>query len=152
MSSSPHQPVQTLPTLPAQPFRLDVPLHDLLRKPPDHPSVARAERETQPPLTLPSPTLPQHPAPIHELDAADIAAHDAVLRTGKRNKSHWIRYCRFQRIVRGAHSLAGDVREALAAANGRIGRTSRALPRVAPQCSPLLLAGVVPNAVSIVWQ
>jgi len=86
MSSSTQQPVQALPTLPAQPFRLDVPLHDLLQKPPDHPTLARAERETQPPLTLPSPAFPQHPALMHELDAADIAAHDAVLRTGKR---HW---------------------------------------------------------------
>ena len=86
MSSSTQQPVQTLPTLPARPFRLDVPLHDLLQKPPDHPSLVRAEREPQNSLTLPSPAFPQHPALMHELDAADIAAHDAVLRTGKR---HW---------------------------------------------------------------
>jgi hypothetical protein len=82
MSSSTQQPVQTLPTLPAQPFRLDVPLHDLLQKPPDHPTLARAGREPQPSLTLPSPVFPQHPALIHELDAADIAAHETVLQTG----------------------------------------------------------------------
>ena len=86
MSSSTQQPLQILPTLPAQPFRLDVPLHDLLQKAPDHPSLARAERETQPSLTLPSPVFPQHPALLHEIDAADIAAHEAVLQTGKR---HW---------------------------------------------------------------
>src|SRR5262245_23122946 len=90
MSSSPQQPAPTLPTLPAQPFRLDVPLHDLLQKRPDHPvdhpTLARAERESQNSHTLPSPVFPQHPALMHELDAADIAAHDAVLRTGKR---HW---------------------------------------------------------------
>jgi hypothetical protein len=45
-----------------------------------------------------------------------------------------------------------DVREALAAANDRIGRTSRALPRVARECSPVVLAGVTPNEVSIAWQ
>jgi hypothetical protein len=33
MSSSTPQPVQALPTLPSQPFRLDVPLHNLLQKP-----------------------------------------------------------------------------------------------------------------------
>ena len=91
MPSSTQQPVQTLPTLPAQPFRLDVPLHDLLQKPPDHPTdhptLVRAERNTQSPLTLPSPVFPQHPTLMHELDAVDIAAHDAVLRTGKR---HWL--------------------------------------------------------------
>ncbi len=64
----------------------DVPLHDLLQKRPDHPTLERAEREPQNSLTLPSPVFPQHPALFHELDAADIAAHDTVLRTGKR---HW---------------------------------------------------------------
>ena len=85
MSSSTQQPAPTLPTLPAQPFRLDVPLHDLLQKPPDHPSLARAEGETKPSLTLPSPVFPQHPALMHELDADDIAAHDTVVRTSKRH-------------------------------------------------------------------
>ncbi len=90
MSSSTQQPLQILPTLPAQPFRLDVPLHDLLQKrpdhPTDHPTLARAEREPQNSLALPSPVFPQHPALLHEIDAADIAAHEAVLQTGKR---HW---------------------------------------------------------------
>ena len=90
MSSSTQQPLQILPTLPAQPFRLDVPLHDLLQKRPDQPTdhspLERAEREPQNSLTLPSPVFPQHPALFHELDADDIAAHDGVIRTGKR---HW---------------------------------------------------------------
>jgi hypothetical protein len=34
---------------------LDVPLHDRLQEPPDHPKLARAGREPQPSLTLPSP-------------------------------------------------------------------------------------------------
>lgn len=72
MSTSTPQPVQTLPTVPAQSFRLDVPLHDHLQKPPDHPTLAPA-REPQNPQTLPSPVFPQHPALMHELDAADIA-------------------------------------------------------------------------------
>jgi hypothetical protein len=90
MSSSTPQPLQILPTLPAQPFRLDVPLHDLLQKrldyPTDHPSLVRAEREPQNSLTLPSPVFPQYPELFHELDADDIAAHETVLQTGKR---HW---------------------------------------------------------------
>ena len=61
MSTSTPQPVQTLPTLPAQPFRLDVPLHDLLQKPPDHPTLARAKHEPQTSFALPSPVFPQHP-------------------------------------------------------------------------------------------
>src|SRR5215470_4996584 len=71
---------QPLPTVPAFPFRLDVPLHKLLQqpaqKPPRDPSKERK--------TLPEPVFPQHPELLHELDAADIAAHDHVLRTGKR--------------------------------------------------------------------
>jgi len=39
MSSSTQQPLQILPTLPAQPFRLDVPLHDLLQKRPTNPQT-----------------------------------------------------------------------------------------------------------------
>ena len=35
MASLTSQPVQSLPTLPTQPFRLDVPLHNLLQRPPD---------------------------------------------------------------------------------------------------------------------
>jgi hypothetical protein len=87
MASSASQPVQSLPTLPTQPFRLDVPLHNLLQRPPDpSPTLASVEHEPATALALPSPVSPQHPALMHELDAADIAAHDAVLQTGKR---HW---------------------------------------------------------------
>jgi hypothetical protein len=81
-----------LPTIPAQPFRLDVPLHELLQ---------HATREPFPPLpqgpvSLPEPVFPQHPELMHDLDAHDIAAHDiaahdtvahdTVVNTGKR---HW---------------------------------------------------------------
>src|SRR5207302_963409 len=87
MASSTSQPVQSLPTLPTQPFRLDVPLHNLLQRPPDpSPPLARVEHEPRTSLALPSPVFPQHPALMHELDAADIAEHDTVLQTGKR---HW---------------------------------------------------------------
>src|SRR5260370_608005 len=87
MASLTSQPVQSLPTLPTQPFRLDVPLHNLLQKPPDpSPPLARVEHEPGTSLALPSPVFPQHPALMHELDAADISQHDTVLQPGKR---HW---------------------------------------------------------------
>jgi len=35
---------------------------------------------------LPEPVFPQYPELYHDLDEADIAAHDAVVGTGKR---HW---------------------------------------------------------------
>src|SRR5271165_5523727 len=64
MSTSPHQPGQTLtPTLPSQSFRLDVPLHDLLQKgqEPSGPEVNGPKLlETRVPLTLPTPVFPQH--------------------------------------------------------------------------------------------
>ena len=87
MASSASQPVQSLPTLPTQPFRLDVPLHNLLQKPPEaSPPLAKVEHEPRTARALPSPVFPQHPALMHELDAADISEHDTVLQTGKR---HW---------------------------------------------------------------
>jgi hypothetical protein len=55
MSSSTPQPLQILPTQPAQPFRLDGLLRDLLRQHPGRPTLVRAEREPQTSLTLPSP-------------------------------------------------------------------------------------------------
>lgn len=69
-----------LPTLNAQPFRLDVPLHELLQ---------HATREPFPPLpsgpvSLPEPVFPQHPELIHDLDEADRAAHEHVLTHGQR--------------------------------------------------------------------
>jgi hypothetical protein len=60
----------SLPTLPAQRFRLDVPLHELLQKDPS-PTPARAEHEPRTSLALPSPVFPQHPALLHEIDAAE---------------------------------------------------------------------------------
>jgi MoaA/NifB/PqqE/SkfB family radical SAM enzyme len=69
-----------LPTVPTQPFRLDVPLHTLLQQPSPRPLVESAE-ET---VALPVPVFPQHPELLHELDFEDIAAHEHVLRTGKR--------------------------------------------------------------------
>src|SRR5258708_38030679 len=84
MSTSTRTPVQTLPTLAAQPFRLDVPLHSLLQNPSEPPTPAMDEHKLRKSLVLPSPVFPQQPALLHEIDAADIAAHEAVLRTGKR--------------------------------------------------------------------
>ena len=86
MSTSTPPPVQLLPTLPAHPYRLDVPLHDLLKKPPASPTPAGAEKEFRISRPLPSPVFPQQPELLRELDAADITAHDTVLNTGKR---HW---------------------------------------------------------------
>jgi len=71
---------QVLPTVPTQPFRLDVPLHNLLQQPAQRPQPEKSEE----PAALPTPIFPQHPALMHELDAQDIAAHEHVLRTGKR--------------------------------------------------------------------
>jgi len=36
--------------------------------------------------TLPAPVFPQYPELFHDLDEQDLAAHEAVVRTGKR---HW---------------------------------------------------------------
>ena len=76
------QPVY--PTLPTQRFRLDVPLHSLLKD-----SAARSSSRS--PVTpqgqvLPEPVFPQHPELLHEVDAADIEAHEQVVQTGRR---HW---------------------------------------------------------------
>ena len=84
MSTSTQTPVQTLPTLPSQPFRLDVPLHELLHQPSRAvlplPSTLRQAQ------TLPNALFPQYPELFHDLDEQDIAAHETVVRTGKR---HW---------------------------------------------------------------
>ena len=78
---------QQFPTVPSQPFRLDVPLHDLLQ------NSAREIEPLPPPQkpsrtleTLPVPVFPQHPELLHEIDEADRAAHQEVLDTGTR---HW---------------------------------------------------------------
>jgi len=61
------QPVQSLPTLVTQSFRLDAPLHKLLQKLPDpSPTLARAEHEPRTSLALPSPVFPQHLPLMHE--------------------------------------------------------------------------------------
>ena len=65
---------QSLPTVPAYPFRLDVPLHDLLQQPAQRPSPQSAKELK----TLPVPDFPQYPELFHELDAVDIAAHEQV--------------------------------------------------------------------------
>jgi MoaA/NifB/PqqE/SkfB family radical SAM enzyme len=70
-----------LPTMPSQPFRLDVPLHTLLQQAPEQ-TTAVDPPEAFP---LPDPVFPQHPELIHELDAFDIAEHNQVLEHGKRN-------------------------------------------------------------------
>src|SRR5207244_6117940 len=75
--------VQQCPTLPSQPFRLDVPLHELLQQP-SREAIPRAPALRQ--AALPTAVFPQHPELFHDLDEQDIAAHEAVLRTGKR---HW---------------------------------------------------------------
>jgi MoaA/NifB/PqqE/SkfB family radical SAM enzyme len=72
---------QPLPTLPVQPFRLDVPLHNLLQQTQPHRQKLQSSKEVR---TLPTAVFPQHPELLHELDEADIAAHDHVLRTGNR--------------------------------------------------------------------
>src|SRR5260370_10290296 len=72
------------PTLPSQPFRLDVPLHELLQQPSHDPSPRPPVlRKAQ---TLPEPVFTNYPELCHVLVDEDIAAHDAGVRTGKR---HW---------------------------------------------------------------
>ncbi len=74
--------LQPIPTLPTQPFRVDVTLHELLQQP-SSPPAPRPSAEGK---TLPTPVFPQHPELLHEVDEADRAAHEAVVRTGRR---HW---------------------------------------------------------------
>ncbi len=62
--------------------RLDVPIHQLLNQPIPRVSVTRPPEGR----ALPEPVFPQYPELIHDLDEADIAAHETVRRTGKR---HW---------------------------------------------------------------
>ncbi len=50
------------------------------RKIPSHSNQLRMKR------FCPSPEFPQHPELLHELGAIDIAAHEQVVKTGKR---HW---------------------------------------------------------------
>ena len=75
---------ERFPTLPTQAFRLDVPLHTLLKDPKSAPVPVR-----QVPVpegkTLPQAVFPQQPELHRPVDAADIAAHEQVVRTGKRH-------------------------------------------------------------------
>ncbi len=83
MSGSTQQESQSL--RPTQPFRPDMPLHDLLEKPAESP-LAGAEREPRTSAVLPSPAFPQQSALLREFDSADVAAHEANRQTGTR---HW---------------------------------------------------------------
>jgi len=79
--------MQQFPTLPTQPFRLDVQLHELLQQSSPNPPPNRLlPSEIPSGQTLPTPEFPQHPELFHDLDAQDIAAHQTVIDTGKR---HW---------------------------------------------------------------
>ncbi len=69
---------------PVPSHRLDVPIHKLLNQSAPRPAV----RRTSEGMLLPEPVFPQHPELIHDLDEADIAAHQTVLTTGKRE---WLR-------------------------------------------------------------
>ena len=71
---------QPLPTVAMLPFRHGIPLHNLLLQP-AHCPLLQTPAEVS---ALPGPVFPQHPELVHELDAADIAAHGRVLNTGKR--------------------------------------------------------------------
>src|SRR5260370_13161213 len=72
------------PTLPSQPFRLDVPLHELLQQPSHDPTPHRQEVRMD--ETLTRRVFPQYPELFHDLDEQEIAALEAVVRTGNR---HW---------------------------------------------------------------
>src|SRR5947209_18890863 len=72
--------VEQFPTLPSQPFRLDVPLHELLQQP-SREAIPRAPALRH--AALPTAVFPQHPELFPDLDEQDIAAHEGVVRTGK---------------------------------------------------------------------
>src|SRR6266403_3123961 len=76
--------LQQFPTLPSQPFRLDVPLHELLQQPAHKPSPDPSPLTN--PKTLPTAVFPQYPELFHDLDGQGIAAQETVLQAGKR---HW---------------------------------------------------------------
>ena len=64
---------QPIPTLPNQPFRLDVPLHNLLQQ-----HQRNLPERAGPGKTLPEPVFPQYPELLHEIDEEDIAAHNVA--------------------------------------------------------------------------
>ena len=63
--------------------RLDVPVHQLLNQPAPRNGVDPAPQGR----LFPEPVFPQHPELLHDVDEADIAAHETVRQTGKRNWS-----------------------------------------------------------------
>src|SRR5258708_12082953 len=71
--------LQQFPTLPTQPFRLDVPLHELLQQPSHDPSPPRPELRK--PETLPTPVFPQYPELFHDLHEQELAALEAERHT-----------------------------------------------------------------------
>jgi MoaA/NifB/PqqE/SkfB family radical SAM enzyme len=73
---------QSYPTIPERPFRLDIPLHQLLQTP--QPNALRPpDREIR---SLPEPVFPQHPHLLHDLTAEEILEHQQVVENGQR---HW---------------------------------------------------------------
>jgi hypothetical protein len=65
MAPSTRTPVKILPTLPARPFRLDVPLHSLLKMPAE--PHGQTEHETHSCVSLPSPLFPRQPSLSDEI-------------------------------------------------------------------------------------
>src|SRR5580704_6132082 len=70
-----------LPTVPTRPFRLDVPLHQLLQS-----STPKSPAPVEELQSLPTPVFPQHPQLLHDLTAEETAEHQSVVDTGQR---HW---------------------------------------------------------------
>ncbi len=69
-------------------FRLDVELHDLLRKPATRPMAPPAP--SRQPETLPEPLFPERPELLVD-DGSDEALHETAVRSGRR---HWtFRWC-----------------------------------------------------------
>lgn len=76
----PYRDQERYPTIPTQPFRIDVPLHALLKDADSRPASKLLPQGQ----LLPEPEFPRHPELLHEIDAEDIAAHEHVLRNGRR--------------------------------------------------------------------
>lgn len=79
MSTSTPRPDQSLPTLPAQPFRLDVPFHDLLQKPPDSPTPSGTELEAQTSLALSVPAFLHHRGLVRKIHRSMSVRQAATL-------------------------------------------------------------------------
>src|SRR5258707_13489129 len=74
--------LQQFPTLPSQPFRLAVPLHELLQQPAHKPSPDPSPLTN--PKTLPQAGFPHYPELFHDLHDPDIAATVTFYHTGSR--------------------------------------------------------------------